>query len=353
MTDTPRYLLVWDRMGDYHVARWRALQRRIGAGNAWAADLHAADSLYGWQMAWGRDPHYVRLSDKGAADNDVAGRVSRFIRLVRGQNITHVALAGYGRTDYRLMAAYARMAGRHVTLFAESWYPSTRPWQDKLKGRLVSALGHTFLVSGERAARHFSMNLGIAPSRITAGYSVVDNAHFASAERVGKPKVMLCVARFAPEKNLPRLVEAFAQSSLPAKGWELKLVGGGPEHGSLSELANRFPWLRLQPWLSYAELPPLYASAGAFVLPSLFEPWGLVVNEALASGLPVAVSHEVGALPDLLGEDTPYRFSALDVKGMATVLDLLAEAPTPSHDRIGRFTPDTWAEALIRLGARR
>lgn len=350
MADSPRYLLVWDRMGDYHVARWRALQAQVGAENVFATDLAAADNLYGWQTAWAEDPQYALLSSKPAAQTAIWERFSAFAHLLQEKRIAHVALAGYGRPEYILMAFYARLTGRRVVLFAESWYPAAQAWKDRIKGRFVSLLAHRFLVSGVRAARHFHLNLGIAAERIAMGYSVVDNAHFASAKgKVHKEKVLLCVARFAPEKNLPRLIEAFSRSGLVEQGWTLKLVGGGPQREELEALAAKQPGVVLHNWLSYPELPALYASARAFVLPSLFEPWGLVVNEALAAGLPTALSHEVGALPDLLGEETPYRFSALDADGMANVLTALANAPAPDSIRINAFTPDTWASTLRQL----
>lgn len=337
-------------MGDYHVARWRALQKRLGAGNVWGADLAAGDNLYGWQTAWAEDPQYALLSTKSAGQTAVWERFSAFARLVQEKRISHVALAGYGRPEYILMALYARLTGRRVVLFAESWYPAAQPWKDRIKGGFVSLLARRFMVSGLRAARHFHLNLGIAADRIATGYSVVDNAHFGSAKgQVAKEDVLLCVARFAPEKNLPRLIEAFGRSGLAQQGWTLKLVGGGPQRDELEALASNVQGVVLHNWLSYKELPRLYASSRAFVLPSLFEPWGLVVNEALAAGLPTALSHEVGALPDLLGEETPYRFSALDVEGMARVLKALAEAPAPDPTRIDAFTPDTWADTLRLL----
>ncbi len=344
-----KYLLVWDRMGDYHVARWRALQQQLGAAQVLAADLAGADNLYGWIPAWQDDPHYRRLSDTPAQQPDVQARFAAFARIVRQEGITHLALAGYGRAEYVLMALWARMQGCRVTLFAESWYPASSKLKDVLKGMLVSALAHTYLVSGVRAHRHFTHRLGISAHRLAIGYSVVDNAHFAAGAGLPKSKTVLCVARFAPEKNLERLVDAFAQSTLPDLGYTLKLVGGGPLRPQLEALAQRYHWLQLHNWLSYAELPALYGSAQCFILPSLFEPWGLVVNEALAAGLPVGTSQAVGALPDLLGDDTPLQFSATDTAGMVRVLEQLIEAPTPPDPRINRFTPDTWATALLGL----
>ena len=345
-----KYLLVWDRMGDYHVARWRALQRQLGAAQVLAADLAGADNLYGWVPAWEGDPQYRRLSQTPAQQSDVWARVSAFAQVVRTEGITHVALAGYGRAEYVLMALWARLHGCRVTLFAESWYPASSRLKDVLKGRLVSALAPTFLVSGVRAHRHFTQRLGIGANRLAIGYSVVDNTHFAAGANAVKSKTVLCVARFAPEKNLERLVEAFALSALPALGYRLQLVGGGPLRPALEALARRYPWLLLQNWVSYAELPALYGAAEAFVLPSLFEPWGLVVNEALAAGLPVAASTAVGALPDLLGEETTFQFDPEDISAMARTLERLVTAPPAADGRIHRFTPDTWAAALLALG---
>jgi glycosyltransferase involved in cell wall biosynthesis len=283
-------------MGDYHVARWRALQAAIGAENAYAADLCAADQLYGWETAWGHDPQYRLLSKAPASQKDIGNRLSAFQKLVKEASITHIALAGYGRPEYILMALWARLAGKHVTLFAESWYPATSAWRDRLKGLLVSTLAQSFFVSGVRAKQHFQLNLGISPKRIATGYSVVDNGHFApKLSDNSADKIILCVARFAPEKNLKLLVASFAASSLQQRGFSLKLVGGGPLRSELEELAKRYPWLILQNWVGYSELPSLYASAQSFILPSLFEPWGLVVNEALAAELPVAAHNDESA----------------------------------------------------------
>jgi len=121
--------------------------------------------------------------------------------------------------------------------------------------------------------------------------------------------VALFVARLIGAKDPATLLEA--QALLEARGgapW-LVLVGDGPEAGALRELAARralrqavFAGAR-QP----AELPAIYAAADLFVLPSRHEPWGVVVNEAMAAGLPVVLSDRVGAAEDLVRDGANGR----------------------------------------------
>ncbi len=81
-------------------------------------------------------------------------------------------------------------------------------------------------------------------------------------------------------------------------------------------------------FLQVGDLPRWYAHAGAFVLPSLMEPWGLVVNEAAASGLPLLVSNRAGCsatlVPDPEGT-TGARFDPMDVEGIAAKMSWIAK----------------------------
>ena len=112
----------------------------------------------------------------------------------------------------------------------------------------------------------------------------------------------LFVARLIGAKDPACLLEA--QAILEARGvapW-LVLVGDGPEAKTLRDFALARSLSRVvfagsrQP----RDLPPIYAAADLFVLPSRHEPWGVVVNEAMAAGLPVVLSDRVGAAADLL-----------------------------------------------------
>ena len=348
-------LLVWDRVGDYHAARFLELERLHTSGKTFLADLAGSDSLYKWDNPVAGHPNYHPLSLLPIDQPDAKNRVEAFQRLVEKEQITCVGLAGYGRKEYNQMLIWCRTKGIRVVLFAESWYGNNFLF-NKLKGLYLSRVCQGLLVSGERARTHFRQKLGMKiPLEI--GYSVVDNAHFEKGRAQNEARhVLLSVARFAPEKNLAALISAFVQSDL-AQTWTLKLVGGGPLKESLHQKAAGHPSVVFADWLSYSELPDLYASASFFILPSSFEPWGLVVNEAMAAGLPIALSEECGCRPDLLGPDNGFSFPAADEKELISVLNRISSLHSTELEKMGRasqtriqaFSTKTWTHSFLRL----
>lgn len=138
---------------------------------------------------------------------------------------------------------------------------------------------------------------------------------------------VLCVARLAPEKGLDTLVRAVAAAG--DDRLVLVLVGDGPERASLESLA-RDQGVRLvlagdRPWERVAET---YVAADVFALLSDREPWGVVVNEAAACGLPLVLSDRVGAAADLLLDGENGSLVPVgDLRAAAAALRRLAESP--------------------------
>lgn len=121
--------------------------------------------------------------------------------------------------------------------------------------------------------------------------------------------VALFVARLIGAKDPACLLEA--QAILESRGtapW-LVLAGDGPEAKTLRDLAaaRRLSRVRFAGSRQPSELPGIYAAADLFVLPSRHEPWGVVVNEAMAAGLPVVLTDRVGAAADLLRDGVNGR----------------------------------------------
>ncbi len=350
-----KVLLVWDRLGDYHAARFLELEKTVGKGNTYISDLGGADSIYKWKNPLAENPNYLPLSEKSVEQKAVLTRMKKFVSIVKKKEIQIVGLAGYGRIEYLLILILSKFMRYKVILFAESWYGNNR-LINKLKGVFLKTFCKGFLVSGHKAKDHFTEKLGIPDNKIEIGYSVVDNQHFGSKIEVEKENILLCVARFSKEKNLISLIKAFKASTL-SKTWTLKIVGGGPLKEILQAEINEKSSVQLSDWLSYSALPILYAHARFFILPSTFEPWGLVVNEAMAAGLPIALSTQCGCVPDLLNESSGFTFDGEKETEITSVLNKIATLDKSEMESLGvknkgkvdAYSTRVWAKNFLSL----
>lgn len=119
-------------------------------------------------------------------------------------------------------------------------------------------------------------------------------------------RFFLASGRFVLKKNLFRLLEAFAlyrKSLSDGDAVDLVVLGDGQLRGELEVSIQKLclrKHVHLPGFRQYDELPVYYSLAEAFIHPSTVEPWGLVVNEAMASGLPVIVSDRCGCAGELV-----------------------------------------------------
>ncbi|MCR5665026.1 MAG: glycosyltransferase family 4 protein [Oscillospiraceae bacterium] len=120
---------------------------------------------------------------------------------------------------------------------------------------------------------------------------------------VAGKKVILYAGRFTAVKDLPCLLRAVAKLKQAHDDFVLCLIGKGEQKPQLEKLAVDLGLQENVRFFDYQLMPKLaeyYAAADVFVLPSAFEPWGLVVNEALACRMPVIASDACGCVDDLI-----------------------------------------------------
>ena len=189
-------------------------------------------------------------------------------------------------------------------------------WKEIIKKNIVKQFG-AGLVGGSRHADYLK-DLGMPPDRIFMGYDVVDNEYFrktAEEARAEKQKwqqqmalpenFFLVVSRFIPKKNLAFIIRAYHDyyQQMPGKAWDLLILGDGPLKSELAQLTNDLGLtrqIRFDGFKQYQELPVYFGLAKTFVHASTVEQWGLVVNEAMAAGLPVVISERCGCVPELV-----------------------------------------------------
>lgn len=140
--------------------------------------------------------------------------------------------------------------------------------------------------------------------------------------------IFLFVGRVAPEKNVGLLLESFATLKSKREDIALVIVGDGTEAEALKQKTKRdaIKDVLFAGYVVFPELIKYYKIADVLVLPSVHEPWGLVVNEAMTMGLPVMVSNQVGCREDLLkGLQRTMIFQCDDRTELSDKMELLLE----------------------------
>jgi glycosyltransferase involved in cell wall biosynthesis len=129
-----------------------------------------------------------------------------------------------------------------------------------------------------------------------------------------------CVARLVDIKNFDNLLKAWKIVESANATYRLSIIGSGPLHDHLQKLKTDLELQRVDfnGIVSNQEIPMYLFKSDAFVLASFAESWGLVVNEAMAAGLPVILSKTIHAATALLKEgENGYAFDPHNVDEMA------------------------------------
>ena len=258
-----------------------------------------------------------------------------------------VMVHGYtNRFEIQVVRA-ARALGIPVLLRGEltDVRPSEAPWHCRLlrDWYLKWFYGQVdrFCCVGQNARWHL-LRLGVGEDRIFFSPYSVDSALFEGQRaRLGREEcrerlgigpgqlVLLFSGKFIPRKAPLLLLEAISRLR-ERERVTLVMLGDGELRPAVEAVAREVLGGRafLPGFVNQTQLGPFFRAADVFVLPSLFETWGLVVNEAMHFGLPAVVSSKVGCGPDLVCEGkTGLVFPAGDAQGLANCLQKFLDEP--------------------------
>ena len=275
-----------------------------------------------------------------------------------------LAIAGYSNPAMLAALRWCRLNDCIPVLMSETSEAdfNRNPLKEWLKRRIVKQF-KSALVGGAPQERYL-VKLGMDPKVIFAGYDVVDNGAFTPATIRALPRpnqnpYFLAINRFIPKKNLSLMIAAYAsyreQASEP---WDLVICGDGdlrPELESQVSSCGMDGVVHMPGFLQQVDILPYLAHAGCFVHASTREQWGLVINEAMASGLPVILSNRCGCFEDLVKEGiNGYGFDPQDANALTSLMvkmssrdvDLDAMS-TAALEHIAHFSPDTFADGLL------
>ncbi|MCL6608971.1 MAG: glycosyltransferase family 1 protein [Geminicoccaceae bacterium] len=327
----PAIVAFW-RFGPYHLARLAAARRLLPARGL----AFGTDDGYGWDHEASEFVDTL-LPGQSIERPDPETSARRFGDVLARDRPRAVAIPGWGDPVSLAVLREAKARRIPLVLMSEStaWDEPRVAWKEAVKRRIVR-LFDAALVGGRPQADYVAQ-LGMPRERIFPGYDVVDNTHFARPAAPpaeigpwnGRP-FFLASARFIAKKNQPRLLRAFARyrALVGADARNLVLLGDGPLRAELEALRAQLelgPHLLMPGFRQYPELPGWYQAASCFVHASTSEQWGLVVNEAMAAGLPVLVSNRCGCAVDLVQDGVNgFTFDPLDVEELARLMHRVA-----------------------------
>jgi glycosyltransferase involved in cell wall biosynthesis len=269
-----------------------------------------------------------------------------------------IIIGGYSVFAEQAAIAIARLKGIPYILHSESHL--LKPRSALVRAAKRSALptivsgAAAGLAVGSAAARYLAA-YGLHPGRIRIFPNTIDVAVF----RAAADKARAHADEIRERRSLPERFQLFAGRLVEVKGVRdylqarMLLGANAPAalfagDGPLENEVRSATGVRHLGFQQHKELIELFALAETTVVPSVSEPWGVVVNDALAAGCPVIVSDAVGAAEDLVRDGVNGRvYPAGDVGALAAALQLPPVTGDASRGRIERWTYDFAVEQFL------
>jgi glycosyltransferase involved in cell wall biosynthesis len=208
--------------------------------------------------------------------------------------------------------------------------------------------------------KEFALRLGFPEKRIATGAYSCDFDHFnayhkkyAEEKKANFPKRFIYAGRYSPEKGIDLLWKAFInlQEEMP-NDWELWCLGKGDIEPVVHPKIKHFGFIQPDAMEEFIQ------QTGVFILPSLFEPWGVVAHEFAAAGFPLLLSEQVGAGEAFLKpEQNGFSFRAGDADAISSAMKSIVELSDQKLFHMGELsakaaatiTPVKWAQTLFQL----
>jgi glycosyltransferase involved in cell wall biosynthesis len=389
----------------YQVPLWQALAKSGSVPfEVWYLTAHGAEASYDRQFdksfAWDLDvlsgyPHRFLKVNSGADVGSFSKlrMVERLAPIFREKEVSALWVQGWNVWAYWQAVWQAHSAGVPVWLRGESNDLAVIPaWKAPLKQLMLQRLFgrvEKFLYIGA-ANRRFYAKYGVRPEQLNAAPYCVDNERFASQADSLRPDrqeirrewgiaddafCVMFAGKFIDKKRPFDLLNAlrdarFAQQNRPLHilfvgsgelGQSLRsacqVVFDGEKRNNVSTQVNDggiLPQATFAGFLNQKEISKAYVAADCLVLPSdARETWGLVVNEAMASGLPCVVSDACGCAEDIVAPtNSQFVYPLGNTSALAGVLlELMWQPPSLSElrEQVGKFDLQATVKTINKL----
>jgi len=282
------------------------------------------------------------------------------ISALRDFNPDVTLIIGWERQAYRRCARALRGSSVRVVCMDNQWLRTPKQLLGIACSRIyLRPYFDAAFLPGPRQ-RDYALRLGFPRDQIFEGFYAADVAAFGwvpplDSQGADARRAFLFVGRLIEPKGIRILVEAYASyRDTVADPWPLIVVG----QGALEALLRGRSGIELRGFVGAADLAGEMGRASFLILPSTFEPWGVVVHEAAAAGLGCICTTSVGAADAFVRDGENGRIvEPLDVGGLADAMrwahslspEQLATVSRVSRSLAERVTPERWAATVLAM----
>jgi glycosyltransferase involved in cell wall biosynthesis len=349
VSSRPRVVMLWHSLTGYWAAAVRALAERADV----TILVRPPDPLAPYD--------YSTLELNGAELQVAAWPWPRSLleELVERTRPDITCSIGHTPALWRVLHRTRRQHDTVTVMFVDNlWLGTPRQHAVQLLFKFVRpyAFDRAF-VPGVRTTA-YAQRMSFPREAVVRGSLTVDEKPFASVAagsqgRWNDPKFLFC-GRLVPDKAPDVLAEAYrTYRGTVSDPWPLQVVGHGPFDGGLADL----PGVIMSDFVQPDALPEIFAAAGALLLPSRLDSWGVVALEACSAGLPVVISDGCGAAADLATPANGFTVAAGDPTSLAEALTAVSGASQEQRRKWGfqsselasGYSPEHWADALLSV----
>lgn len=305
-------------------------------------DLHCWEAVF---------PALIRFRNPRTPTSDIIINYGFLRDLIKAESI---CLFGYNYATYLMIMMLSKFLKKRMILFFETTGndKERNKFKEFFKSKMLQYFFDDYIVSGSTSYEylknlvgegkkiHFSVN-GCESPVLFLGHGSSDSTK------------IVYIGRLASEKNLKFAISCLKSSVI---NFKLDLIGEGPEKRDLKTLIGDDPRFSFFDHMEHQELMGRIQDYDVLLLPSLSEPWGMVVNEALSSGLALLISKHVGASRDLVGSNgcifSPHDKSDF-MHALANVVKNKEAMRASSIEMANRHTVDGQAKVFFECAMRK
>jgi len=355
----------------YIRARWSAVSENCPQYNLHHIEFGKRSNTYQWEPVEVTVPYTrVILCDRPSqyqSLSQISTVIRQMLKALSALNPDVIVLNGYQQPPTLAALVWGKLKGKNLVLLSESKEDDApRKWFSEAIKKLLISFYHSALVGGEKH-KDYLVKLGMNQDAIFLGHNIVGNDSYAPdklqnlphPQETNKP-YFLAINRFITKKNISTILDAYAKyRQTHNEPWDLILCGNGELRSQIEsqiKTLNIGDHVHLTGFLQPEQLLPYFAHAQCFVHASTQEQWGLVVNEAMAAGLPVIVSRCCGCFEELVIEGVNgFGFEANEPTELAQLMQTmsapdtdLAQMKQAALRHISQFSPELFSQGLAQ-----